>query len=205
MFETLRAGVAVYNAGDFHAAHDAWEERWLDLESGSDDERFLHGLIQFTAAGYHARRRNWEGATGLAESGRDYLAPLPETYRGVDVATVRRFLAALASDPETIERRGPPRLAVDGEVVTLEDLTPAEVVVAAIVYAEEEGYDEEPIERAGEYALSALEDGADDPPFLETLYAFVLEPEDRGIIHRRIAQQVQRRVAREEDLEGLFE
>ncbi|MFB6301121.1 MAG: DUF309 domain-containing protein, partial [Halobacteriales archaeon] len=46
----LRAGIAIYNAGGYHAAHDAWEDHWLDLESGTDDERFLHGLIQFTAA-----------------------------------------------------------------------------------------------------------------------------------------------------------
>jgi predicted metal-dependent hydrolase len=69
----LRAGVAVYNAGQYHAAHDAWEDHWLDLEQGTDDEQFLHGLIQFTAAVHHARTRNWSGATGLASSARDYL------------------------------------------------------------------------------------------------------------------------------------
>ena len=76
----LRAGVAVYNAGRFHAAHDAWEEYWLGLESGADDERFLHGLIQFTAVVYHATEDNWSGAQGLAESAREYLADLRETH-----------------------------------------------------------------------------------------------------------------------------
>ena len=68
MREHLRAGIAVYNAGEYHAAHDAWEDYWLDLERGTDDERLLHGLIQFTAAVHHAEERNWEGAVGLAES-----------------------------------------------------------------------------------------------------------------------------------------
>ena len=35
MRDHLRAGIAVFNAGDFHDAHDAWEDRWLDLESGN--------------------------------------------------------------------------------------------------------------------------------------------------------------------------
>ena len=25
------AGIDLYNAGEFHAAHDAWEERWMKL------------------------------------------------------------------------------------------------------------------------------------------------------------------------------
>ncbi|NIS31883.1 MAG: DUF309 domain-containing protein, partial [Actinobacteria bacterium] len=55
----LRAGIAIYNAGGYHAAHDAWEDHWLELEAGTDDERFLHGLIQFTAAVHHAQGANW--------------------------------------------------------------------------------------------------------------------------------------------------
>jgi len=54
--DALRAGIAIHNAGHYHAAHDAWEDEWLELDDGSD-ERLLHGLIQFTAAIHHARNR----------------------------------------------------------------------------------------------------------------------------------------------------
>ena len=70
MDDSLRAGVAIYNAGAYRAAHGAWESRWLSLERDTDDERFLHGLIQFTAAVHHARDGNDSGAVGLARSAR---------------------------------------------------------------------------------------------------------------------------------------
>lgn len=106
MDAALRAGIAVYNADYYHAAHDAWEAEWLDCEAG-DDERFLQGLIQFTAAVHHAANRNWDGAVGLCDSASDYLDGLPTAYRGTNVDDVRAYLVALGSDPERIERASP--------------------------------------------------------------------------------------------------
>ena len=39
------AGIDLYNEGEFHAAHDAWEERWRDL-AGPRENLFLQALIQ---------------------------------------------------------------------------------------------------------------------------------------------------------------
>ena len=202
----LRAGVAVYNDGHYHAAHDAWEAHWLGLEEGTDDERLLHGLIQFTAAVYHARERNWAGAVGLAESAGEYLEGLPADYRGCNVKDVRAYLAVLGADPELIERRRPLALVHEDEALRLADLDPGEVAIAAEVLTEEWGYDEAPIERAGEYALADLEAGREDSQFLSLLYAFVEEASaDRDVVYRRLAGLVDRRASREGDVEGLFE
>ena len=204
MDERLRAGAAVYNDGYYHAAHDAWEDRWLELESGTDDERLLHGLIQFTAAVYHARERNWEGAVGLAVSAADYLAGLPADYRGVELSPIRAFLESLAADPELIERRRPPSIEHDGEVPTLEGLGFASTAITAVVLAEELGYDEDPLEQAREYARADLEAGEDDSLFISLLFDFVREDDHRGIVYRRLSEHVSRRRAREADVEGLF-
>ncbi|WP_436923216.1 DUF309 domain-containing protein [Halosimplex amylolyticum] len=200
----LRAGVAVYNAGHYHAAHDAWEERWLDLPEG-DDERFLHGLIQFTAAVYHARGRNWSGATGLADSAGDYLAGLPPDYRGVNVATVRAFLAGLARDPERIERRAAPALTYEGEAIGLADLDVEAAFVAAGVLAEDLGYDEEVIEQAARYARADLDAGDEGSEFVTFLLDFVRDAEHRGIVAQRLSEHVDRREHRESDVDGLFD
>jgi hypothetical protein len=201
----LRAGVAIYNAGGHHAAHDAWEDHWLGLDAGTDDERFLHGLIQFTAAVYHARNRNWSGATGLAESAREYLAPLPGDYRAVNVGDVRRYLATLGADPELIERREPLPLTHQGEVLGPAGLGFEATCVAADVLAEEEGYDEETIERAVTFARADLDTGKSESPFVTFLFDFVREPEDRSVVFQRLADHVGRRTGREADVEGLFE
>ncbi len=201
----LRAGVAIYNAGNHHAAHDAWEDHWLGLESGTDDERFLHGLIQFTAAVYHARDRNWSGATGLAESAGEYLAFLSPTYRGVNVGDVRRYLAALAGDPELIERRDTLVLTHAGEVLTPADLGFEATCVAADVLAEEDGYEDEPVERAAAYARADLDAGQTESPFVTLLFDFVRQPADRDIVFQRLSEHAARRADREADVEGLFD
>ncbi|WP_049980861.1 DUF309 domain-containing protein [Halolamina rubra] len=163
----LRAGVAVYNEGEYHGAHDAWEELWLDLAAGTDDERFLHGLIQFTAAVFHARYGNWAGAVGLADSGREYLRDLPGDYRRVNVDAARSYLAALEADPERIERARPPALRVDGDALLYDDLSFDAAVIAAGVLAAEHGYDESRREEAASFALANL--GDDGAPGFETL------------------------------------
>ena len=248
MRDHLRAGIAVHNAGEYHAAHDAWEDRWLSIKEGMDapstaaeaaarderrrsagetgdgtegdtddppslgvdgptpeaDERLLHGLIQFTAAVYKATDRQWAGARSLASGGRTYLAPLPATYRGVDVAGVRSYCSDLAADPETIERRPVPELTHEGEAVALSDLAFPAAAVAAETIAEEYGYDEDTVERAVEYARADLDAGEETSPFVTLVMDFARR-EDRGIVYDRLRQRVQRRRAREEDVDGLFE
>lgn len=204
MRDRLRAGVAIFNSGHYHAAHDAWEDRWLDLEAGSDDERLLHGLIQYSGAVYHARERNWEGAVGLAESAGEYLAGLPADYRDLRLEPIRSALSRIAADPERLERRPPRRIEHEGTTPTLADLGFEPTAIAAVVLAEEFGYDEEPVERARAYAQQDLEAGADDSVFITLLFDFVREDENRGIISQRLTDHVGRRNAREEDVEGLF-
>ena len=46
------AGIDLYNAGEFHAAHDAWEERWMG-EVGSQEKLFLQAMIQSAVAFHH--------------------------------------------------------------------------------------------------------------------------------------------------------
>jgi hypothetical protein len=200
----LRAGIAIYNAGEYHAAHDAWEDHWLDLESGSDDEQFLHGLIQFTAAVFHARGQNWSGATGLAESGRDYLAGLPADYRAVNVGAVRETLARLKRDPECIERRRPLALTHEGAAIAVADLRFEATAVAADVLAEEHGHDEDLVEAATDYARTDIEREEASSPFVALLFDFVREPANRPVVLQRLGEHVDRRAGRDSDVEGLF-
>ncbi len=205
MENKLRAGIAIYNAGGYHAAHDAWEDHWLDLESGTDDERLLHGLIQFTAAVYHARNRNWAGATGLATSAQEYLDGLPAAYRNVNLDDVRPYLAALADDPELIERRRPLSLLYQGSRLGLDELDFEETCIAAHVLAEERGdeQEEELIEDATRFARQELSDT--NSAIVPLLFDYVRKPANRGIITQRLGEHVDRKRHREEDVSGLFD
>ena len=201
----LRAGVAIYNVGEYHSAHDAWEDLWLDLPRGSDDELLLHGLIQFTAAVYHARRRNWSGATGLAESAGEYLADLPDDYRGVNLAGVRQYLSVLHADPEVVERRPPLALRIDGE-----RLRPAELdfetaaVAAEVIAGEYDAFDAERIARAVEVAREEVAEGT-ETRFTALVMDFADDPVQRDLVYRRLTSHLERRERERDDVSGLFD
>lgn len=45
------AGIDLFNSKEFHAAHDAWEERWLG-EAGQKEKLFLQAMIQAAVTYY---------------------------------------------------------------------------------------------------------------------------------------------------------
>jgi predicted metal-dependent hydrolase len=203
MDRPLRVGIALYNNEYYHVAHDAWEEPWLSLPEG-EDERFLHGLIQYTAAIYHARNRNWIGATGLAQSAHEYLDDLFSLYRGVDLDPVRETLLALETDPEWIERTRPPRLSYQNTVPLPSDLDTEECLLAAPLIASAGEYETAVVERACTYAREAL-DSRESDPFLALCVEFVRDSEHRAVVSQRLSDRVSRRRAREREVEGLFD
>jgi hypothetical protein len=202
--ERLRAGVALYTAGRYRAAHDPWEAAWHGATG--DDDPFLHGLIQFTAAVHHGLEGNPEGATGLARSAREYLADLPSPYRGVDLDVVRGFLPDVERDPEAAARE-PPELRFEGRPLTLADLEfPAARHAAAALAEDLEGYDEAVVERAGEYALADLGAGRPTTPFVALLLDFVDPGEtSRALVSARLESHVEKRDAEASDVDGLFD
>ncbi|HEX8558639.1 MAG TPA: DUF309 domain-containing protein [Pyrinomonadaceae bacterium] len=113
------AGIDLYNAGEFHAAHDAWEERWRD-DCGPREKLFLQALIQSAVVFHHieigrrgAARRMYRMA--LEKFGRlgaarfmsldvaDYVARLAAALRWLEAAEDPREAAA----PEAL---APPRI-----------------------------------------------------------------------------------------------
>src|SRR5438132_6458551 len=77
------AGIDLYNAGEFHAAHDAWEERWMG-EVGPDEKLFLQAMIQSAVAFHHlqigrpgaARQMYTRAKEKFARLGRDVFMSL---------------------------------------------------------------------------------------------------------------------------------
>jgi predicted metal-dependent hydrolase len=93
----LADGLRLYDAGEFFAAHEAWETVWLS--SQEPDKTFLQGLIQVTAAFYHLQRNNPLGAALLLQAALRRLERYPACYGGVSVALlcndIRQRLLAL--------------------------------------------------------------------------------------------------------------
>jgi hypothetical protein len=205
MDDALRAGVAIYNAGAHRVAHGAWESEWLTLDKDSDDERLLHGLIQFTAAVHHAHAGNVSGATGLATSAQMYLDGLDDDYRSIDLSDVRESLGRLESDPERAVEDGVTALRVGGVAVTYDDLDFDAIALAAETLAEELAeYEASVVEDAVEYAREEISTGV-KTQFTAMVFDFVREETHRGLVYQRLREHVRRKRQRESDVSGLFD
>ncbi|HEX8070342.1 MAG TPA: DUF309 domain-containing protein [Pyrinomonadaceae bacterium] len=102
------AGIELYNAGEFHAAHDAWEDRWRD-EAGPREKLFLQALIQSAVAFHHLEIGRPGAARRMYQMAKEKFARLgTPRFMSLDLvdyqAQLDRALAWLldAPDPRTL-------------------------------------------------------------------------------------------------------
>jgi predicted metal-dependent hydrolase len=103
------AGIDLYNAGEFHAAHDAWEERWRD-ECGPQEKLFLQAMIQSAVVFHHieiGRRGAARRMYGMALEKFERLGAA--RFMSLDITD---YLAQLARALSWLEAAADPRDAV---------------------------------------------------------------------------------------------
>lgn len=93
----LAEGLRRYHAGQFFAAHEAWESVWLECQE--PEKMFLQGLIQVTAAFHHLQRNNPRGTALLLQAALGRLERYPTRFGGIAVtllcSDIREWLQAL--------------------------------------------------------------------------------------------------------------
>jgi uncharacterized protein len=118
------AGIELYNAGEFHAAHDAWEDRWVD-DAGPAEKLFLQAMIQSAVAFHHLEIGRPGAARRMYQMSKEKFARLgAPVFMSLDLADYQaqldRALAWLleVADPRTIEqpRIVPPTIRLLPEV-----------------------------------------------------------------------------------------
>ncbi len=99
-----RQGVAAFNAGDYFAAHEHWEDLWSDPPAGGlADRTFIQGLIQLAVGCFHLTNDNLNGARGLLTKCLPKLEPYQPTQRGLDVAALVTFVRQAREQVNTIQ------------------------------------------------------------------------------------------------------
>jgi CheY-like chemotaxis protein len=99
------AGLRQLNAGEYYQAHEDLEQAWMDA---LEHEGYLYrALLQIAVAYLQIERGNHAGATKMLLRMRQWLDPLPETCRGVDLAQVKADIERLrislaAANPERL-------------------------------------------------------------------------------------------------------
>jgi len=85
--ELARRGLELFNEGAYYKCHDALEEAWM-LDTGPGRELY-RGILQVGIAYHQIERGNYRGAVKMLLRARQWLEPLPDICRGVDVAALR--------------------------------------------------------------------------------------------------------------------
>jgi uncharacterized protein len=103
----FRRGVEQFNRREYWKAHDSWEAVWQ--ASSGDRRQMIQGLIQIAAACYHIEKGHAQRAIErLVTAALGRLDPLPDSFGGVDLATIRDEARRLPSaTPDTFR---PPRI-----------------------------------------------------------------------------------------------
>jgi uncharacterized protein len=106
-------GMRLHNEGAHYEAHEAWEELWVE-ESDDAYRLFLQGLIQVTSAFHKVFfQKQPQSAGRLLSRGLEKLAPYPDDYLGVALASFRqqaRACADLLAAGATVTREQVPEL-----------------------------------------------------------------------------------------------
>jgi tetratricopeptide (TPR) repeat protein len=109
-------GIALFNAGDYFEAHEAWESLWL---SSSGSERvFFQGLVQLAAAMHHYSHGHYGAARRIYEKARSRLGQVPSPFLALDLtALIEQFDDVFSYDVVERQRSGiranaPPRLSL---------------------------------------------------------------------------------------------
>ena len=97
----LAEGLRLYDAGEFFAAHEAWESVWM--ASQEPEKTFLQGLIQVTAAFHHLQRNNPLGTTLLLQAALRRLEGYPASFGGISVTVLCEDIRERLQTLETSE------------------------------------------------------------------------------------------------------
>ena len=91
------AGIDLYNAGEFHAAHDAWEERWMG-EVAAQEKLFLQAMIQSAVAFHHLEIGRPGAARQMYQRAKEKFARLgSNVFMSLDLVNYQAQLDAALS------------------------------------------------------------------------------------------------------------
>ena len=99
----FQQGVELFNAGEWYAAHDLFEELWH--ETADPERRSLQGILQVAVAQLHLQRGNRRGATILFGEALGRLKRPGTPDLGLDLASL---CCAAQQRLEALQRDGDP-------------------------------------------------------------------------------------------------
>ena len=90
------AGIELFNKTDFFAAHDFFEDCWLECER--EDRFFYQGLVQISVGFYHLISGNVKGSLSQLKKGIKKLKIYGDVYRQVNLKLLIEQVSSVILD-----------------------------------------------------------------------------------------------------------
>lgn len=191
MDERVLAGAGLLTGGYPNAAKNVLEDASGALAAG------VSSVADAVVAGESGA---WEEAAVRAADARSAFEAAASG--GVETAVVAAFAAAVAVDPEALERRPLPVLRVDGDAVTLDSLDADAALLAGETLAVVR--EDTDLDAGFEYARNDLDAGETTSQFVRLALDALQGPRGK-MAAERLRQHAARRRQREQDVAGLFD
>ena len=99
-----KRGLDEFNRGEYFKAHDSLELAWMEDQTPGRD--LYRAVLQVAVAYYQIVRGNYNGAAKMFLRMRKWLAPLPDTCRGINIAQLRLDVEAAHAELTELGLKG---------------------------------------------------------------------------------------------------
>ena len=113
--ELWERAINEHNRGDYHEAHEIFEDVWLELDN-RDEKDTVQTLAQADALAVHIETGNLGAAQRLMRQLPELLRTFPEDYRKINLIEFREWIAEMVllipniPDVSEISSKNPPKL-----------------------------------------------------------------------------------------------
>jgi uncharacterized protein len=89
-------GIALFNECDFFAAHDFFEDIWMEAEQ--NEKEFFQGLVQISVGCYHLICGNLKGAKSQLSKGKTKLTKFEPDFYEVNLSSLNNKVELLINN-----------------------------------------------------------------------------------------------------------
>jgi len=106
--------VKEHNVGEFHEAHELFEDLWIELDERNEKD-IVQTLAQIDALAVHIYTGNIKAAQRLMKQLPELLRNMPKEYRDVNLLPIKKWteetmVKIIDNDVTNLKKNIPPRL-----------------------------------------------------------------------------------------------
>ncbi|OIR15169.1 MAG: hypothetical protein BEU04_02255 [Marine Group III euryarchaeote CG-Bathy1] len=112
--EIWEDAVKEHNVGEFHEAHELFEDLWMELDERKEKD-IVQTLAQIDALAVHINTGNIKAAQRLMKQLPELLRNMPKEYRNVNLMPIKKWteetmVKIIGDDVDNLKKNIPPRL-----------------------------------------------------------------------------------------------